>query len=172
MGFIPRAHQPTQKSLLLVIEEHKTLLWELWSLVAKAIEHAKSLWCKMLKYQLYHKGDRVWLEGMNLCTSHPTTKLRPKWFGPFEILEELSSVTFWLALPLTWKLYNTVHAALLSLYQEIVMHSKNYLVPAPKLIEGEPKWEINTILSSWCYGHIKELQYLVKWLRYPEANNL
>jgi hypothetical protein len=42
--------------------------------------------------------------------------------------------------------------------------------PTPELIEGEPEWEVETILTSHCYRCKKGLQYLVKWLRYPESD--
>ena len=94
MGYIPKAHQPKCDSLIPAIEERKSQLREAWQSVAESMIHAQSLWRKSHSYQPYHKGDRVWLEGTNLCTSHPTTKLRPKQFSPFEVLEELSSVTY------------------------------------------------------------------------------
>jgi hypothetical protein len=40
------------------------------------------------------------------------------------------------------------------------------------LIEGEPEWEIDAILTSGHYEHKKELQYLIRWLRYPKSENL
>jgi hypothetical protein len=43
-------------------------------------------------------------------------KLRLKRFGPFEITEQLSLVTYRLNLPPFWKLHNAFHAALLSSY--------------------------------------------------------
>ena len=47
----------------------------------------------------YRKGDLVWLEGKNITTTHPTTKLAPKRHGPFEIQEVLGPVTVKLRLP-------------------------------------------------------------------------
>jgi hypothetical protein len=103
-------------------------------------------------YHPYQLGEKVWLDGVNLCTSHPTHKLHPKQFGLFIITEKLSQVTYWLELPPTWQLHNAFHAALLSPYHETEEHRTNYLVPAPELIEGELEWEVEKILTMWRYG--------------------
>jgi len=116
MGFTPRAHQPVRDSIVPTLEDHKKQLQTAWKLAGDTMNHAQSLWKKSLNFQPYKKGDQVWLEGTNLCTSHPMSKLRPKRFGPFEIVEELSPVTYRLTLPPTWRLHNTFHAMLLSPY--------------------------------------------------------
>jgi len=74
-------------------------------------------------------------------------------------------------LPSIWQLHNAFHATLLSPYQETSTHGANYSVPAPELIKGELEWEINAILASRHYRHKKELQYLIRWLRYPKSEN-
>jgi hypothetical protein len=86
-------------------------------------------------------------------------------------METLSPVTYRLALPPTWHLHNAFHAALLSPYRETPAHGANYLAPAPELIDGEPEWEVEKILTSQKCGRKQELQYLVKWVGYPESNN-
>ena len=130
------------------MEERKVQLQQAWKLATEAINHAQSLWQKMPRFQPYKKGEQVWLEGTHLHTSHPTPKLRPKRFGPFEITEQLSSMTYRLNLPPSWKLHNAFHTALLSPYQETAIHRKNYLMLAPKLIDGEWEWEVESILTS------------------------
>jgi hypothetical protein len=146
-------------------------LHEAWDSAKKAMIHAQSLWQKPTSFRPYCKGERVWLEGTNLHTSHLTYKLCPKWFGPFKILEVLSPVTYRLELPPTWCLHNAFHAALLSPYRETSTHGVNYPTPAPKLIEGEPEWKIDKILASQKYRCKRNLQYLIKWVGYPESNN-
>jgi hypothetical protein len=120
--------------------------------VVKSITQAQVLWHKSPKFHPYQKGNKVWLEGMNRHTSHPTHKLHPKQFGPFEVTEALSLMTFRLDLPLMWKLHNTFHASLLTPYRKTLEHGANYPTPAPELIDGEPKWEIEEILVSYHHG--------------------
>ena len=38
-------------------------------------------------------------------------------------------------------------------------------------MEGEAEWEVETILAHRHFGRQKKLQYLVKWLGYPESDN-
>jgi len=94
------------------------------------------------------KGEKIWLEGKNLRMLHPTTKLRPRRFGPFKITEVLGPTTYRLDLPPTWKIYNTFHGALLSPYQETEEHGANFTEPLPDLIEGEPEYEVEKILGA------------------------
>jgi len=171
MGFIPWSHQPLQGSPVPKLEEHKSQLREAWQLAAKVMIHAQSLWKSSACFQPYKKGDKVWLKGTNLHMSHPTHKLCPKRFGPFEIMEVLSPITYQLALPPAWCLHNTFHATLLSPYQETLAHGANYLALTSELIDGEPKWEVEKILASRRCRCKQELQYLVKWVRYPESDN-
>ena len=171
MGFVPRAHQPVRDSRAPALSERRLLLRDAWRSATDAITHAQSLWRRPTKFRPYQKGEKVWLEGTNLHTSHPTHKLRPKHFGPIKVTEVLSPVTYQLALPPAWKLHNAFHAALLSPYRETAAHGANYPAPAPELVEGEPEWEIDKILTSWKYGRKRKLQYLIKWVGYPESGN-
>ena len=119
-----------------------------FSYLSTAITHTQLLWAKSPKFCPYQKGDKVWLEGTHLHTSHPTYKLRPKRFGPFKVTEVLSSVTYWLDLPPSWQLHNAFHTSLLSLYHETLEHGVGHSTPAPELIEGEPEWEVAEVLAS------------------------
>ena len=157
MGFVSRVHQLRRDSLAPALEEHQARLCEAWDSAKKAMIHAQSLWQKPTSFRPYRKGERVWLEGTNLHTSHLTHKLHPKQFGLFKILEVLSPVTYRLELPLTWHLHNAFHAALLSPYRETLTHGVNHPTPALRLIEGESEWEINKILASRKYRHKQNL---------------
>jgi hypothetical protein len=69
-------------------------------------------------YKPYQEQDRVWLEATNLKTTHPTTKLAPKRYGPFTITKKVLDVVFQLELPHQWKVHNVFHASLLTPYVE------------------------------------------------------
>ncbi len=60
---------------------------------------------------------------------------------------------------------------MLSPYQETAVHGPNYPTPVPDLIDGELEWEIDTILALRHHGRKQELQYLLKWVGYPESDN-
>ena len=51
------------------------------------------------------------------------------------------------------------------------MHGHNYLHPSPDLINGEEEYEVECILDSRQYGRGYKLQYLVKWVGYPDLEN-
>jgi len=124
-----------------------------------------------VNFHPYQKGDKVWLEGMNLHTSNPNHKLCPKRFGLFKVTAALSDVTYQLKLPSTGWIYNAFHTLLLSPYHEMGVHRVNYSEPILDLINGEPEWEVEAILNSKRLGQKDKLQYLIKWAGYSDANN-
>ena len=98
-------------------------------------------------------------------------KLCPKRFGPFEIMEQLSSVTYRLDLPPSWQIHNAFHAALLLPYHETSERGAKYSTPGPEYIDGEPEWEVAEVMASRRTGRQNKLQYLIRWVRYPESRN-
>src|SRR5260221_757196 len=135
------------------------------------MRQAQQLWREPENYTPHAKGEQVWLEGKNLKTSHPTVKLRPKRFGPFEITEVLSKTTYRLNLPPTWKIHNMFHGSLLTPYHEARECGPNYLEPPPELVDGELEYEVADILKSRRHGKGKKLQYLVRWKGYDDSQN-
>ena len=114
-----------------------------------SIKHAQQLMAKRgnSKFTPYQQGAMVWLEGVNLRTLYPTSKLAPKCYGPFPIKQVLSEVTYELELPSQWKIHPVFHANLLIPYKEMVLHGINYTRPPPDLIKGEAKYEVEQILD-------------------------
>jgi len=78
------------------------------------------------KFTPYTKGTLVWLEGINLQTHYPTSKLAPKRYGPFPIKKVLSDISYELELLSTWKIHPVIHANLLTPYKETELHSPNF----------------------------------------------
>jgi hypothetical protein len=115
--------------------------------------------------------QKVWLEGTHLCTTHLTTKLRAKCFGPFKVTEVLSAVTYRLNLPPAWKIHNAFHMAVLHPYKETELHGPNFIEAPPDLIEGHKEWEVDSVLASRHIGKKKMLQYLVRWKGFLEAHD-
>ena len=102
-------------------------------------------------YQPFQEGDKVWLEGKNLHTSHPFPKLAPKHYGPFLVEQVINPVVFKLKLPEQWKqkcLHPMFHASLLTPYKETEEHGANFLEPPPDIIEGEEEYEVEQVLDS------------------------
>ena len=123
------------------------------------------------RFEPYQINDKVWLEGTNLSTTHPTAKLLPKRYGPFKIINVISKVVYRLELPTQWKIHNVFHASLLSPYHETTIHGPNYHEPPPDVIDGEKEWEVKEIVGSRHYGRWKKLQYLIRWEGYSAAHD-
>lgn len=58
------------------------------------------------QFEPYQTGDKVWLEGCNLTTTHPMTKLAPRCYGPFTITCVISRTSYQLKLPPQWKIHS------------------------------------------------------------------
>ena len=131
----------------------------------------QTAWAKPSNHQPFAKGKRVWLEGRNLRTTHPSMKLRPKRFRPFEVMEVISPTTYRLNLPPGWRVHNAFHGGLLMRYNETKEYGKNYPELLPELIEGEEEYEVEEILDSRRRGRAQNLEYLVKWKGWSTAHN-
>jgi Integrase zinc binding domain/Chromo (CHRromatin Organisation MOdifier) domain len=119
----------------------------------------------------YEVGTQVWLEATHLKIHHQKTKLAPKRYGPFPIIKEISPVAYQLRLPAAWGIHDVFHASLLSPYHETTAHGPNFSRPPPELIDGEEEYQVERILGHRYHGRAKALQYLIKWVDYPESNN-
>src|SRR6266566_9536378 len=122
-------------------------------------------------FKPYQIGDKVWLEATNLTTTHPTSKLLPKWYGPFKMTNIISNVVYKLELPPQWMTQTVFHASLLSPYYETTMYGPNYHESPPDVINGEKEWEVEEIVGSRRFGRWKKLQYQVQWKGYSTAHN-
>ena len=91
------------------------------------------------------QGTLVWLEGVNLRTHYPTSKLAPKRYGPFPIKKVLSDVSYELELPTQWKIHPVIHTNLLTPYKETALHGPNFTRPPPDLIDGEEEYEAEEV---------------------------
>ncbi len=102
---------------------------------------------------------------------HPTAKLSPRRYRPFEITKKLSHVVYQLRIPQQWKIHDVFHAALLTPYKEMEEHRPNYHEPPPDVIKGEPEWEVEQIVGVRRFGHSRWLQYRVRWTGYSDAHD-
>jgi hypothetical protein len=90
---------------------------------------------------------------MNLkLPANLTSKLSPRWYGPFTVAAIISPIAYQLELPLQWKIHNVFHTSLLTPYKKMEQHGKNFIEPPPDIIEGEPEWEVEQILGTQHFG--------------------
>jgi hypothetical protein len=76
-----------------------------------------------------------------------------------------------LKLPVAWRIHDVFHASLLSPYRKTTAHGPNFSQPSPELIDGEEEYQVEHIMGHRKMGRMKKLQYLVKWLGYPDSDN-
>ncbi len=171
MGHIPYAHTGKTHSLAPAIDSRLAQTKAMRQAAQQAITHAQQLTIRAMKYKPFKEKQKVWLEATNLKTTHPTAKLSPRRYGPFEITKKLSHMVYQLRIPQQWKIHNVFHASLLTPYKETEEHRPNYHKPPPDIIEGEPEWEVEQIVGVRCFGQTRQLQYRIKWLRYSDAHD-
>ncbi len=141
--------------------------------VQDSIKHAQELMAQRgnSKFTPYNQGTMVWLEGVNLRTLYPTSKLAPKRYRPFRIKRVLSNVTYELELPPQWKIHLVFHANLLTPYKETALHGTNYTRPPPDLIEGEAEYEVEQVLNACQKGRGRKVHYYIKWKGFPMSDS-
>lgn len=127
------------------------------------------------KLPSFQQGQRIWLEGKNITTTHPSAKLRPKRFGPFTIEEVLGPVTYRLKLPAQWTIHPVFHANLLTPYHETNEHGPNSTNPPPDVINEEEEWEVDKIQDTeWRKlegSRSQALHFLVHYAGYDNSEN-
>jgi hypothetical protein len=168
MGYTLRLHVSTSPSHMLEATSCHDQLLMARTMVLTAIRNAQQM---LLKHALRKKGQhhfhpfavgqKVWLEGTNLKTSHPTKKFAPKCYSPFSITDVISPVVYRLTLPPSWKIHNVFHISLLTPYKETEEHGTNFAELPPELIKEHKEYEVKQVLASRLFGHWKKLQYLI-----------
>ena len=104
-------------------------------------------------------------------SSREAKKLSPRFIGPFTIVRKVSQVAYELALPAQMQVHPVFHVSCLKGYRENPMEFPSWepLRPAPEIIQEMEEWEVEEVLAKRkCYG---KMQYLVKWLGYPNSEN-
>lgn len=100
-------------------------------------------------YKPFIEGQKVWLEGKNIATTHPSAKLAPRHYGPYPISKVQSLITFKLRLPKSLsRIHPVFHASYLSPTKEPTEYGPPAMRPPPILVEGEEEYKIKQILQS------------------------
>ena len=98
----------------------------------------------------------------------PSDKLRPKWHGPFKIIEAVFPNSFRLDLPFPMKSHPVFNASALKKYHHNCLEGRTVDPPPPMAdLDGFERYEVECVLSHRRRRH--KLEYLVKWVGYHEA---
>ena len=109
-------------------------------------------------------GDKVLFRGRDLKIKQLSAKLSAKNFGPYDIVEQVGPVDFWLQLPHQDKVHSVFHASKLIPYHGDEISGCNATKLPSIEVKGHNEFEVEKIPDSKVhYGYV---QYLVKWLGY------
>ena len=114
-------------------------------------------------------GNKVWLDACNLPIRTHSRKLSPRRYGPYEVMKQISPVTYRIKLPPSLKMHNVFHVDRLIPHHETDAYGEQYSQPPPELIDGQEKYIVEEILNDRI--HKQKKQYLVSWQGYPASNN-
>ena len=130
---------------------------------------------------VFKVGDQVLLstEHLALKDKDRTKKLTSKFIGPFSITRVVSSVAYELTLPPSFRIHPVFHVSKLRALKSSTAaeypgrNDASASRPPPELIndDGEEEWEVERIVKQRTVkgrNNKKRVEYLVKWLGYPE----
>ncbi len=80
-------------------------------------------------------------------------------------------MTYQLCLPEQWSIHPVFHVDLLTPYKEMEFHGRKFERPLSDLIDGEEEYEVERIINLRRFGCGHQVQYLVHWKGYPEADD-
>jgi len=113
-------------------------------------------------------GAYVWLSTKDITLpwdkDRRTKKLRQLYYGPFEVLEQTSPVSFRLRLPDASNLFPIFHANLLLPASDVERHGKRR-TPLPAVSKEDNTYEVEGILAKRV-GSGDKTEYLVHWKSY------
>jgi hypothetical protein len=83
----------------------------------------------------------------HLKIRHQKMKLKPKWYGPFKVIKEISPVMYQVRLSVAWGIHDVFHALLLLPYHKTTTHGTNFSQPPLELIDGEEEYQVEYIMG-------------------------
>jgi hypothetical protein len=114
---------------------------------------------------VFKPGDRVWLDGSNIATNRPSSKLSHRRLGPFVVKVCVDRGAYRLALPPHFRRLHPVFpmVKLSVALPDPIPGRRPAPPPPPTLVDGEDEYEVEAILDSRM--RYNRLEYLVKWKR-------
>jgi hypothetical protein len=171
MGFEPQQPWSTLESvnefaerMVLGIEEVKAALTKAKDKYAMYYNHR----CKPAP--VFTPGDRVWLDGSDIATNRPSSKLSHQHLGP--VVEAcVSHGAYRLKLPHHFHHLHPVFPVvkLSPVPPDPILGRRPAPPPPTTLVDGEEEYEVEAILDSRM--HYNCLEYLLKFKGYDESHN-
>jgi hypothetical protein len=151
--------------------------------MAQGLEEARSAIAKAKdEYAMYYNrrrepapifkpGDKVWLDGSDIATNRPSSKLSHRHLGPFVVEACVGRGTYHLSLPPHFRRLHPVFPVVkLSIAHPDPIPGRRPAPPPPTtLVNGEEEYKVEAILDSRM--HYNCLEYLLKFKGYDESHN-
>jgi hypothetical protein len=144
--------------------------------IAKAQQHQATQANKRRRDLQFSVGDKVYLSAGHLRA--PTgdadaRKLSPRAYGPFEILQVLSPVSYKLRIPSHYRMHPVVHVSALRAHVTsgaFPEREERYTPPPPQVIQDEEYFSIAAFVAERGKGAAHS--YLVDWEGYGPEHRL
>lgn len=123
---------------------------------------------------VFKEGEEVLLSTKHITLrkigdNTTTSKLMPKWIGPFKVIQAIGKNAYKLDLPTTLRVHNVFNVSLLKPY----LSDGKIQPPQPTIVAGEAWYEVEEILDhrevKWGRGVRRE--YLVRWKGYGSEHD-
>jgi hypothetical protein len=127
--------------------------------------------CRREPAPVFAPGDKVWLDGSDIATNRPSSKLSHRCLGPFVVDACVGHGAYRLKLPYHFHHLHPVFPVVkLSPAIPDPIPGRRPMPPPPTtLVDGEEEYEVEAILDSqMCYNC---LEYLLKFKGYDESHN-
>lgn len=140
--------------------------------IGKAQERQKRHYDIRHRESLYNRGDWVYLSTRHLRRLSPQPeKLKSRWIGPYQVVDDISAVTYRINLPRSkHRIHPVIHVSRLK-PAEPPSSSSNM----DDGIEWEPdeEYDVEDILATRVRGRGKRRhrEFLIRWLGYPDEEN-
>src|SRR6202040_1579689 len=176
-GWHPRmGFEPSQPSRLETVNEFTDRMQSSLTEAKAALKKAQE---DMAKYYdrrwepapQFSPGDKVYLDGSDIRTSHPSKKLAHKFLGPYVIEHRVGPSAYRLQLPRSLNWLHPVFPVvkLLPAPKDPIPGRRSKPPTDPILVDGEEHYEVEAILDSRMSRG--QLQFLIQWKGYSYEHN-
>jgi hypothetical protein len=121
---------------------------------------------------MFMRGEKVFLDALDISTTRPIKKLAHCYLGPFPVIRPVGTHAYQLKLLYTILCIHPVFhvVKLLPVPPDPTAGWQAKPPPPPEIVKGEERYEVEEVMNSQM--HLGRLQYLVRWKGYRHKENL